>query len=442
MQRTRTPSRIRRRRLRRLTSAAALATALALTAAACSGGDDSAGGDGDSSGRQTLTFWGWTDMAEPVARWNETHPDIHVNFEMITADFYPKLQAAISGETGAPDITQVDYPNLTSTVVADALMDITDLAEETGVAGEFDPAVWSQVVIDDRVWGVPQDIGTQALYYRSDIFEEAGLAPPATWDAYRDAAETLHRDHPDAYVTALPSNGGAWLASLAWNAGARWFATGDDAWQVALDDEPTRRVAEYWQSMLDDGYVRGDQHWQPTWFRGMADGTYLTWIGPAWGGAALKENAPDLEGKWAVAPLPQWTAGASAPVYWGGSLTALTSVTEKTDAAMEFVTWLNTSQESAELLAADVLPASADGQRVEAIDRPDPYFGGQVVNDVFTAAGESAPWTWGPTMTDTTNYLDDALQSVINGSTSLPEAMSEVDGRTESQMTDKGLAVQ
>lgn len=426
---SRSPARGRARRL------AAAAVGMLLLLAGCS--DDSE--DGGSAGRQTITFWGWTDMTDAVALWNETHPDIRVRFQMITSDFFPKLKAAIAGETGAPDITQVDYPNLTSTVVDGALLDITDAAAD--IEPRFAPAVWEQVVIDQKVWGVPQDIGTQALFYRSDIFDEAGLSAPSTWQEYRDIAATLKRRHPDSYITALPSNGGAWLASLAWNAQAQWFRTAGDAWQVDIDDAATERVAGYWQSLMDEGYVRGDQHWQPTWFRGLADGTYLTWVGPAWGGASLKENAPDLEGKWSVAPLPQWEEGDSAPVYWGGSLTALTSVTDKADAALEFVTWLNTHRDSAEVLAETMLPASRSGQQVESLSQPDPYFGGQVVTDIFTAGSSSNPWTWGPTMTDTTNYLDDALQEVINGSTTLPREMTAVDRKTEEQMRQKGLSV-
>lgn len=423
-------ARLRRRGL------AAAAAALALVLTGCSSGSSDSG----SSGKQTIVFWGWSDMSKPVALWNKTHPDIHVKFQSITSDFYPKLQAAIKGKDGAPDITQVDYPNLTSTIIAGDLKDITDRTDD--IKSRFKPAVWDQVKVNDKVYGVPQDIGTQVLYYRSDVFKEAGLAAPRTWDEYMTAAEKLKRAHPKAYTTAFPANGGAWLASLAWNAKAQWFGTDKDAWKVDLDDQPTLKVAEYWQKMLDTGYAKGDQHWQPTWFKGLAQGKYLTWIGPAWGGSALKENAPDLSGKWAVAPLPQWSESDTAPVYWGGSLTALTSVTDKADAAMKFITWLNTSKESAGLLAVDVLPASDTGQQIQELKKPDPYFGGQVPSEVFTVrSAQSTPWTWGPTMTDTTNYLNDAMQSVINKSTTLPDAMKKVDGETRTQLKRKGLSV-
>lgn len=379
-------------------------------------------------------------MTEMVALWNETHPDIEVTFEAITSNFYPKLQAAIEAGTGAPDITQVDYPNLTSTVIAGDLKDITD--DIGDIQSKFPSAVWEQVVINGNVYGIPQDIGTQVLYYRSDIFAAAGLSAPTTWDEYLADAAALKETNPDSYVTAFPTNGGAWFASLAWNNQSEWFSTEGDSWQVNLDDDASIEVADYWQRMLDNGYATGDQHWQPTWYKGLADGTYLTWIGPAWGVSALKSNAPDLSGKWAIAPLPQWSSGATSPVYWGGSLTAVTSVTTKTQAALEFVDWLNTSTESAELLSENVFPASIDGQTVPSVTQADSYFGGQTPSDFFSVTdAEAIPWLWGPTMTDTTNYLNDAIQSVVNGDTTMAEALRTVDAQTVAQLKEKGISV-
>ncbi|RNF92626.1 extracellular solute-binding protein [Streptomyces botrytidirepellens] len=121
---------------------AAVAAVTALLLAGCADGSS----DGEGSGRQTLTFWGWSDMSKPVARWNKTHPGIHVKFQAITSNFYPKLQAALTGKSGAPDITQVDYPNLTSTIIAGNLKDVT--AETRDLKGQFKPAVWDQVVVD------------------------------------------------------------------------------------------------------------------------------------------------------------------------------------------------------------------------------------------------------------------------------------------------------
>src|SRR6202008_4494238 len=44
---------------------------------------------------------------------------------------------------------------------------------------------------DGRVWGIPQVIDTQLLYYRKSLLKDAGVEPPATLDALVDAARKL-----------------------------------------------------------------------------------------------------------------------------------------------------------------------------------------------------------------------------------------------------------
>jgi len=43
-----------------------------------------------------------------------------------------------------------------------------------------------------RIYTIPLDGDFQMVYYRSDLLDEAGLAPPRTWDDYLAIAETFH----------------------------------------------------------------------------------------------------------------------------------------------------------------------------------------------------------------------------------------------------------
>ena len=43
-----------------------------------------------------------------------------------------------------------------------------------------------------RIYTIPLDGDFHMAYYRSDLLEEAGLAPPETWDDYVNIAATLH----------------------------------------------------------------------------------------------------------------------------------------------------------------------------------------------------------------------------------------------------------
>ncbi|MFP3897368.1 MAG: ABC transporter substrate-binding protein, partial [Anaerolineales bacterium] len=57
--------------------------------------------------------------------------------------------------------------------------DVSDVFEEIGqTGGGFFEAMKNNVTIDDKQWGVPFHQEPQYLYYRGDIFGEAGYEPP------------------------------------------------------------------------------------------------------------------------------------------------------------------------------------------------------------------------------------------------------------------------
>jgi multiple sugar transport system substrate-binding protein len=431
---------VNRRTMLALLAGSAASAAFGLSA--CSSGSSSQSSAGGAT-TGPLTFWSWNDMSGPVDAWNAKNPDTPVTFQKLPSrpEYFSKLSAATGAGSGAPDVVQIDYNNLTFSAVEKL---IRDVSSETGaINDQFDDAAWAQVRLAGGVYGVPQDIAPLVLYYRKDLFDQHGVAVPTTWDEYKTAARTLKAAQPESYISSFASNGAAWMMGLGWQNGAQWFKTADNAWQVDCDDQASLQVADYWQSMIDEQLVKGDQNWQPAWFKGLADGTYLTWIGPSWGTAALKTNAPDLSGKWAIAALPQWKAGDAKPSYWGGSALAVTQASSNVGAAMKFISWVNTSTESAELLNQElgIYLASKAGSQIPAFSTPDPYFGGQKLKDVYTTAGSPTPWTWGPTETDTEAQLNDGLQQVLNRVQRLPQVFSSVETKTKESLKNKGLAV-
>ncbi len=52
---------------------------------------------------------------------------------------------------------------------------------------------------DGEVYGLPWGFSTRALFYRSDLFEKAGLEPPESWDAMLEAAKQLNDPDKDIY---------------------------------------------------------------------------------------------------------------------------------------------------------------------------------------------------------------------------------------------------
>ncbi len=86
---------------------------------------------------------------------------------------------------------------------------------------DFHTAGWKAVHWDGRPYAVPAQTTPELLFYRRDMFAEAGLEPPATIDALLHAARILHR----------PQRG---RHGIAWNA-ARGTALGHTALMTFAD---------------------------------------------------------------------------------------------------------------------------------------------------------------------------------------------------------------
>lgn len=429
-------------------TAAAVAGVLSLTMlGACSGAPDPAATSGGSGKAVTITFWGFVPkIEESVALFNKTHTDVQVQFERPAdeATMDQKLNAAVTAGSGAPDVVQVAYQHLNTFVTAGLLEDITK--DAAPLADAFVPWTWSQSTIGGKVYAIPQDIGPMAMTYNKAVFEKYNVPIPTTWAEYQTAAAALHAANPDLYITAFPSNGG-WFTSLAWQNGAQWFGTSNDAWDVNIDTKPTQDVANYWQGLLDQGTVKVEADWSPEWTKDLNDGNLATWITAAWGLPTIQSAAPDQAGNWAVAPMPEWTAGTPAASNWGGSADSVVTGSKNVAASVEFTNWLNTDPGSLAILTdpkkGGLFPSSLAGQKLDSFRAPNPFFGGQVVTDVFADAAKVVDpnWVWGPTMDQVFSDLSDNIAAVTSGKGKMDGATTSLQASTVKAITDKGLSV-
>lgn len=395
-----------------------------------------------SGQKVTLKMWGWAvGMEDAVDQWNAENPDIQIDFYRMSGDDGDKIPAAIEAGT-APDIIQLDAHAVPNYVIKDYLTDIS--AFTTGLEDEFTEAAWSEVDFDGMIFAMPQDVGPTGLIYRKDLFARYGVAVPKTWDEYLDAARAIREADPDAYIGQISANeAGFWMEQVIQNGGS-WFAIGDDAWQVDVNDVKSQEVAEIWQTLLDEDLVKVVDMWTPEYWKAVNDGQILSMNYAAWFPALLKENAGKLSGRWAVAPSPTFP-GSDAAGTAGGSIDAITANSDHPAEAMEFLKWINTTDEGTQfLIDGGVLPASRTGLAQQSLLKPDPYFGGQAINEVFVDAADKVPGTWtdGPTFTQAQDALKDEFAKVVTGKQTFSEALDRVHDKTEQDIKNLSLEVQ
>jgi ABC-type glycerol-3-phosphate transport system substrate-binding protein len=258
--RTRTTA--RRRRTRMTMTVAALGAA-ALTLAGCG-----VGGGGDSADTDELTVLvegGGLAELQPVADAYEEETGTTVTLVELPYDgLYDRISTELSSGEVSFDVAALDAIWLTA--FADGVTPLDDLFTDD-VQSDLFPGLVSEAQVDGSFVGMPVWTNSEILFYRTDLFEDPKeqadfqakygyeLAPPTTWEQYRDVAEFFTRDtdgdgQTDLYGTDVK---GAveteWLATVS-QAGEEQMVLDAETGEVTIDDADHLAALDFYTSLL------------------------------------------------------------------------------------------------------------------------------------------------------------------------------------------------
>jgi len=426
-----------------LLTAAALSAALVLSA--CSGGSGS-GGEGGGDGPVTLDYWAWG-TAQPglVEAWNAANPDIQVRLTDAGGGTDSSAKLLTSTRAGeAPDVAVVEYQTLPAMIVGDVATDITDLVPQD-VTDAFPASTWDLTRFNDAVYGVPQDVGPQALVYNSARLAELGITVPTTWAEFTEAARAVRAADPNAYLATFNPGEFGFFAAMAQQAGASWWEVDGESWSVGIDSSESVAVADYWQQLIDEDLVKVEDLLTPQWNQELNAGQILSWPSALWAPGVISGVAPDMTGQWAMAPMPQWTPGDDRVAYQGGSATIVTTSSDHPEEAAEFAAWINTSQEGADIqLTTGQYPASTLGQTTAEGSAPPELMPQQT--DFWTTASGIAQntipaITWGPNVNVASSAFQDAMAAAVRDGQPLSSALAQTQQAVVADMEKTGFDV-
>lgn len=429
---------------------------LAVALAGCGSGGGSGTGAGASASDlakaldtpTTLTFWTWApNIGKTVALFEKKYPKIKVDVVNAgqSADEYTKLQTAVKAGSGGPDVAQVEYFALPQFALSHQVTDLSGFGADA-LKSKFTASAWAQVDVDGGVYGIPQDTGPEAMFYREDVLKKYGIAPPATWQQFEAAAEKIHAADPKAYITSIDPGDAGGVDSLLWQAGSRPFTTTKSTHlSVKLTDPGAAKWAALWSDLLSKKLVDPSPGWTNEWWQGMAGGKYALWITGAWAPGNIASTIPQTAGKWRVAPMPQWAADGKTTAENGGSANVVPSTSQHKAAAAAFAEWLNSDPGAAESLSADGLfPATTallDDQ--SWLDKPIPVFGGQQANRILaqSSAQVGAGWQYLPFQVYANSVFKDTAGAAITSGADLSTGLRAWQKRITDYGGQQGFAV-
>jgi cellobiose transport system substrate-binding protein len=372
-----------------------------------------------SPGRLTLWYskdgLSETVLAEAVQRF----PADRLNLTPIGDGLKHRLLAAMSGGAYLPDLTMLGDDIASYFPDADQFVDLNTVGAGA-LKSQYLPWKWaSGTTADGHMIGFPIDIGPSALYYRHDLFAQAGLpsepdevaAAVSTWDDYFRFGQELLRALPGRYL--LPDTKMVFTYSMAQQP-VKYF----DRQNHYLGDQGHVRAA--WDRALrafDLGLTAGyggaqDQGQSVDRHAAWNAGKELSFVNACWITGELKQAAPSTAGSWRVCRSP---GGAGNQ---GGSYLAITRYCPRPQDAFAVVSWLlSPENQPRAYLDAGLFPSSPAAFQDPRLLEPEPFFGGQATMAVFArSASEVRPAYFSPwdiTISDT--YTDELTNVEVAG---------------------------
>lgn len=365
---------------------------LAFSLAACNGGGNEEGGSKDGE-QVTLNFWafGATNYEELAKEYEKQNPNVKIKFKTSeTAEHHDALFTALSAGSGAPDIAALELDQLDRFKVAqDRFENLYDLGAKD-VQDQYLDWKWKvgENQKGDFLFGLPTDIGPKALYYRTDIFEAAGLpTDPAeveslinSPEAFKEAGLKVKEATGKPFVDSMEMAFRAYL-----DASEETYLNPEGELLLEEEGNAVKKAYDYAVELNAAGIVGKFEMWTPEWANAVNKGEFAAELGAGWLKGWMEGNAPEAVGKWKVATLPTEFAA-----NWGGSYISIPSETEHAQEAYDFVEWLvNPENQLKSFQSKGLFPSAPAVYEMEEFKaNEDEFFGGQVTSTVFAKAAQ------------------------------------------------------
>jgi N,N'-diacetylchitobiose transport system substrate-binding protein len=275
-----------------------------------------------------------------------------------------RFKAAFSDPKSAPDVAEFGNTDLAGYVASGGFADISKNVSEWSDSKDLLPAVLDTAKVEGKTYGVPWYVGVRALYYRTDVFTELGLKPPATLNDIAPLARQIRAAKPDMLGISAGGKYTFGMLPFVWANGGDIAAVSGAKYAAKIDSTESKKgIAKYTELLADDicppaqcAANGGDASVEA--FRA---GKAAMVIGGDFNRKSV--DASTAAGKYAVIPLPGTTAGSIAPAFAGGNLLGVMKGSERKTLANQFVQLLGGKQYQQKMFQAmGNLPTFADVQ--------------------------------------------------------------------------------
>ena len=411
--------------------------ALNILLAGCSGSDGSEEQNaGNGAGYEGTELTIGVEAGAPNIEFFEEHADeftektgIKVEWVEIPHDNMHErfVQEAIS-QSGAIDIYDTDQPWISEFASKGYLEPLGDRITDEDRA-DFYAAALDASSYKGEVYSIPFFVHTPVVFYRTDLFEQAGITEfPKTWDEYAEAAKKLTKDGVYGTIIEAKQAGEPVTHLVDWiyqNGGSIIDADGN----VTINSDENKEVFEFLLKMMyEDGSVMpGSVGYDNADVDNMFMQGKVAMV-KAWPYLYAMVKDPEqstVYDKFGVAVQPAGKEQASAAWTWGFGIS---SSSEKKDAAWEFIKWATSTETLAQLGITNSNP-SPRMSSLEIIRNDETLtdFDKECIQTMSDALNYAENATENPNFPTVQNELSYTLSDIMSQQTGIEEGLAQAE---------------
>ncbi|HMA33129.1 MAG TPA: sugar ABC transporter substrate-binding protein [Chloroflexia bacterium] len=240
--------------------------AAAANTPATSGGNMTLGGKFDPTAYKknavedgaTLRVSSWGDTSEQgvnrdaLARFSQVYPNVKINYEPQPDNYQTKLLAQVTGKS-EPDVFYIDPGLGYQFMPAGVLLDLSPALQEVGRSkDDYFPSLINTFIQNNKVYGLPKDFGSLAIFYNTDMLAKSGAPAPKdgwTQDDFRNFVKASVQGTGQSTIYGFSADPDAerWMAFALAN-GAKIIDNG----KCAINSDAGVSTLDWWYGMYKD----------------------------------------------------------------------------------------------------------------------------------------------------------------------------------------------
>ncbi|HJE51206.1 MAG TPA: ABC transporter substrate-binding protein [Tessaracoccus flavescens] len=400
----------------------ALLSVVALGLAACSsntpaGDESSAGADPNAPVTLRVATFNEFGYEELFTEYMADHPNVKIEHKKAatTDESRDNLNTRLAAGSGLSDIEAVEVDWLPELMqYADKFVDLTNDDVKDRWLEWKTAAATTQ---DGALIGYGTDIGPEAVCYRADLFEAAGLPSDRA-----EVAKLLEGDWAKYFEVGkqfVANSDAAWYDSSdatfqgMVNQVAEPFENPDGTPKPLADNTEIKAIYDQIMQAKADGLSAGYAQWSEDWTAAFQNNGFATMLCPGWMMGVIEGNAAGVTG-WDVADVFPGGGG-----NWGGSYLTVPKQSENQEAARELAAWLTAPEQQIKAFKSKgTFPSQVEALESEdLLSQTNEFFNDAPTGEILAnrAAAVSVTPYKGPNYFSIRATVTDALNRVESG---------------------------